>query len=162
MSPWHRVSRRWRSYRRKRQAKKYASGPLREFVYLDEVSVYSLIASRKGPIATDYRDTTSTLLRSELEGTVGANAGVAKSEVASRIESSQSRETHSVRKAVIQSTFRELYDAEQGQLALRSLDVADAPGPPVDLEGFAGSHLRSSRQRRVGHSSVRAHKRADG
>ena len=136
MTPWARVRQRWRRYKVNREAKKYASGPLREFVYLDEVSVYSLIASRKGPIATDYRDTTSTLLQSELEGTAGANVGVAKGEVASRIGSSQTSEIQTVRKAVIQSTFRELYEAEHAKLAIRPRDLADAPQPPADTEGL--------------------------
>jgi hypothetical protein len=136
MTPWAKLRRRWREYRRKREDKKYAGTPLREFVYLDEVSVYSLIASRKGPIATDYRDTASTLLRSELEGTVGGNVGMAKSEVASRIESSQTNESQTVGKAIIQSTFRELYQAEQDKLALRPAELADAPRAPTNLEGL--------------------------
>ncbi|MDX6672078.1 MAG: hypothetical protein QOI91_2441 [Solirubrobacteraceae bacterium] len=136
MTPWAGVRQRWRKYKRSREAKKYALGPLREFVYLDEVSVYSLIASRKGPIATDYRDTTATLLRSEMEGTVGANAGIAQSKVASRIASSQTSESHTVRKAVIQSTFGELYEAERSKLTLRPRDVVHAPRPPTDLDGL--------------------------
>ena len=119
---------------RKRQARHLAGSPLREFVYLDEVSVYSLVASRTGPIATDYRDTTSTLLRSELEGTIGGNVGVAKSEVSSTIESSQTTEMQVVRKAVIQSTFRQLYQQERDSLALKVTDIGNAPSSVHDLD----------------------------
>jgi hypothetical protein len=42
---------------RRRWAAKNEKGMLREFVYLDEVSVYSLIASRLGPIAAEFTDT---------------------------------------------------------------------------------------------------------
>jgi hypothetical protein len=134
VTPWGRIRRRWRRFKREREARKLSDSPLREFVYLDEVSVYSLIASRKGPIATDYRDTASTLLRSELEGRIGANAGVAKSQVSSRVESSQTSETQTVRKAVIQSTFRELYEAERSKLTLRADDLGRTPKQPRDLD----------------------------
>jgi hypothetical protein len=127
------IRRPWHWLQRKRLAKKLSETPLREFVYLDDVSVYSLVASRKGPIATDYRDTASTLLRSEIEGTAGVAAGLAKSEVSARVESSQTNELQIVRKAIIQSTFRELYEAEKGKLPLSARDVGHLPEPPRDI-----------------------------
>src|SRR3712207_8144694 len=45
----------FRRRRLKRAAKKQQVAPLREFVYLDEVSVYSLNASRLGSIAAEFR-----------------------------------------------------------------------------------------------------------
>jgi hypothetical protein len=136
MTVGSRIRRRRLRRRRAREAKELAGIPLREFVYLDEVSVYSLIASRKGPIATDYRDTASTLLRSEIGGTLGGNVGVAKSEVSSAMESSQTSEMHVVRKAVIQSTFRELYESERENLASKVTDRANAPKQPMNLDGL--------------------------
>jgi hypothetical protein len=115
-------------WRRRRDAKALAASPLREFVYLDEVSVYSLIASRTGAIETDYRDTNSTLLRTELESTGGVSTPVVKGEVSSAIEASQTSEVQIVRKAIIQSTFRQLYGMERHRLALSTGD--DDPAGP--------------------------------
>lgn len=104
--------------RRRRAAKRFAGTPLREFVYLDDVSVYSLIASRLGAIAKEFTDTESLSLRAEVGGTVGANAHIAKSELTSKLESNQTQQSQVVRKSIIQSTFRELYESEKAKLVL--------------------------------------------
>ena len=44
------------------------SGLLREFVYLDEVSVYSILASRKGGIATEFTESQTASLNSDVGG----------------------------------------------------------------------------------------------
>jgi phage terminase large subunit GpA-like protein len=44
--------RNWILQRRWRKARRNENEPLREFVYLDEVSVYSLVASQIGMIVT--------------------------------------------------------------------------------------------------------------
>jgi hypothetical protein len=80
----------------------------REFIYLDEVSVTSLIAARDGAIAETV---TETLSRSaEADYRISANVPIkgAKVGIASgqRVTDTSSREV--VRRAVIQSTFRNL------------------------------------------------------
>jgi hypothetical protein len=47
-------------------------GPRREFVYLDEVSVYSLLASRLGSIPEQLTKSASESLQSEINSAIGA------------------------------------------------------------------------------------------
>jgi hypothetical protein len=107
--------RRWwrersRNRRRKRAAKENQSKPLREFVYLDEVSVFSLLASRIGALATDFTETESSSLTSEIKGTAGVSAPVGKATVSSGIKADQATGTQVMRKSTVQSTFGEFYD----------------------------------------------------
>lgn len=108
--------------RRKRRIKaaKADTTPLREFVYLDDVSVYSLLASRKGPLATEYTDTQTNSLSSELDGKVGVNAAVVSSEVASKLASAQSQSSQVLRKSTIQAAFKELREGEEDRLIIQS------------------------------------------
>ncbi|MEU1885251.1 hypothetical protein ABZ491_07175 [Micromonospora rifamycinica] len=100
---------------------------LREFVYLDEVSVFSLIASRLGPVAAEFTDTQSDSLKSELQTTAGATVGVAKGEAKSRSEVTNTRTSQVLRKATVQATFKDLYELEEGNLAIRPFTPADKP-----------------------------------
>jgi len=79
---------------------------LREFVYLDEVSVYSLMASRLGPLATEFTETERASLKAEISG-----AG-SSTEFGSQV----------LRKSTVQTTFKELYEAEINSLAIRPVD----------------------------------------
>lgn len=110
-----RVRRFWRI-----RAAKADMAPLREFVYLDEVSVYSLLASRHGALPSEY---THTLTRSDT-GSVGASigltAGLAKAGSTSRSESTVSESTQVLRKSSVQAAFKELFEGEENRLALRS------------------------------------------
>jgi hypothetical protein len=126
----------WRRRRRRRAARRGGKADLREFVYLDEVSVYSLIASRTGAVPSEITETESALLRSELSSSVGANAGVAKAEVGSTLEAQQSKGSQVVRKALVQSTFKELFDLESGSLPLRAAPPAGDPPAPADAEAL--------------------------
>jgi hypothetical protein len=105
--------------------RKQRDAPLREFVYLDEVSVFSLISSRLGPVATEFIATESSSLTEKLAGATGVSAGVLKSEINSRSESTQTQGTQVLRKATVQATFKELYRHEEGGFLLRPL--TDAP-----------------------------------
>jgi hypothetical protein len=112
--------RNWKAKRRRnRVAKRGGKASLREFVYLDEVSVYSLIASRKGTVPSEVTQSESALVRSDIASKAGANTGVVKGEVSSSLETQQSTGTQVVRKALVQSTFKELFDLEMPNLPLR-------------------------------------------
>jgi len=132
--------RRWRRQRRlQRAARRQGEAPLREFVYLDEVSVFSLISSRLGSVATKFTATESRSLTGELSSTVGASAGVLKSEVGSRTEATQTQGTQVLRKATVQTTFRELYEYVKDWFVPRPAteappDVHDAPDLSAALE----------------------------
>ena len=81
----------------------------REFIYLDEVSVISLVAARDGGIADTITETLARTAEAEgkvsvtVPGKVGAQAGVQSRH---KVTSSSSREV--VRRTVIQSTFGDL------------------------------------------------------
>jgi len=79
---------------------------LREFVYLDEVSVFSLIASRLGPIATEFTENERASLKAEVGGAGGSL------EAGSQV----------LRKSTVQTTFKELYEIERDSLALRPIE----------------------------------------
>lgn len=113
--------RQWRRRRRRRRAaKRERQAPLREFVYLDDVSVYSLIASRLGAVATEFTASESSSLRGEVESSVGVSAGIAKADVGAQTESTQTAGSQVVRKSIVQSTFKELVDLERDSMALRT------------------------------------------
>jgi hypothetical protein len=83
---------------------------LREFVYLDEVSLRSLLSSQKGGVTDSTSEQSTDGRAAEIAGTVGANPGfVAKAEVVSRYQTSNSSTIQTSRKATVQSWFRELH-----------------------------------------------------
>lgn len=108
----------WRRTRRRRGAAKREQAPLREFVYLDEVSVYSLIASKLGAIATEFTDTETETLASEVGGSVGVGAGGTKASLGSKLQSTEVRGSQVLRKSIVQTTFKELYELETPLLKL--------------------------------------------
>ena len=108
--------RRWR----RRKAARHKSD-LREFVYLDEVSVYSLIASRLGPIATEFTQTEQSTLQDEISGSFGSNLGVSRAEVAAKALEVKKSSSQVLRKSVVQTTFKELYELEKEALAIRAI-----------------------------------------
>jgi hypothetical protein len=126
--------RRWRrGRRREKAARKRHDVPLREFVYLDEVSVFSLIASRLGPVAMEFTASESSSLRSEVGGSAGASAGLVGTEISSSIASEMTSGSQVMRKATVESTFRELLTYERDTLAL------SPPGPGVMPPAVASS-----------------------
>ena len=134
----------WRHRRRHAREARKQPGTRREFVYLDEVSVYSLLASRKGAIPTEFTESQTTSLNSEVGGSMGGGFGVAKAEVGSRIKSAQSRTSQVLRKAIVQTSFKELHDLERPRLGL--VGARDNSGTPnvrslSDLERDLELHL---------------------
>jgi hypothetical protein len=118
--------------------KEDAEKPLREFVYLDEVSVYSLIASQTGAIAAEFTETESESQRANLGASGGANTPVAKAGVSSGLERERSRGSQVLRKSIVQTTFRELVELERVDLALQADE--DAPDQPIrDVAGLAAA-----------------------
>lgn len=109
----------WWSWRRWRAAGKNLHTPLREFVYLDEVSVYSLIASRLGPIAAEFSDTQTESLQDQygVTGRLGASA-VASAGADRRRTSTTSQQSQVVRRSVIQTTFRQFREYEKDRFAV--------------------------------------------
>jgi hypothetical protein len=139
----------WRRARRRRAAAGKSTSPLREFVYLDEVSVYSLVASRIGAVATEFSETEIASLQTDVAASAGASVpGVAKAEMKSRIGTTQTQQAQVVRKALVQTTFRDLYEYEQERLRLTPVAATSAPrirgeGDLFSSDDFAPWAVRS-------------------
>lgn len=120
---------RFRAWRRRRSRRDAGLNDvsLREFVYLDDVSVYSLRASQVGLIVTELSETQSSHLQSEIKSSVGASAGVAKGEVSSGVFANESQSSQVLRKALIQTTFKQLYEDARDDLALAPPEGDAAP-----------------------------------
>ena len=109
----------WRARLRVRKALKQSRGAeRREFVYLDEVSVYSLITSRLGALTAELTDSQSATLTTE----TGADVEIAlphavKAKATSKVQGSRTRATQVLRKATVQSTFKQLLEVEEPIIA---------------------------------------------
>lgn len=116
--------RRWRHRRHWKKAKRNKQRALREFVYLDEVSVYSLMASQVGLIVTELTETQATSLQSEVSSGLGVSVPF-KAEVGSKIQAGETQSSQVLRKAIIQTTFKQLHDTATKSGALRLRFVED-------------------------------------
>lgn len=107
-------------------------GPRREFIYLDEVSVYSLLASRLGSIPEQLTKSASESVQSGINSSIGVNYGL-KAEVGSELAASSTSATQVVRKSMVQGAFKELFDVERDKLALSNPSGTSEPPPVIDL-----------------------------
>lgn len=123
-----------RSWRVRRLVKKAlensSSSDRREFVYLDEVSVYSLIASRLGPVTAELAESQSKTLSSEAGADVELSTVPVKAKVSSKIQGARTNGTQVLRKATIQSTFKQLLEVEKPVLKSPPHDYG-APFPSL-------------------------------
>lgn len=116
---WTRIWVAYRQWRRRRKAYKNRKTPLREFIYLDEVSVYSLNASRLGAIAAEFTDTETMSLQSGSGASISGNIGAAKAGTKTYQSSKETQQSQVVRRSIVQTTFREFYEYEKDHLATR-------------------------------------------
>lgn len=79
-------------------------------MYLDEVSLRSLLVSQKDTIPEQVSRAISQAEEAEIAGKVSSDALVAKGEVSSRFQTSNSNSVQSSRKAIVQTLFKELRD----------------------------------------------------
>ena len=133
---WLEDFKRWRHRRRREHARRQKTGGLREFVYLDEVSVYSLLTSRCGPIAVEFTDTESRSLSAEMNADATADLIVAEAKLAGRAMRNVVSSTQVQRKSIVQTAFRDLYDLEAPAMIL-NVNSDESPGekrvPPRGL-----------------------------
>lgn len=103
--------------------------PLREFVYLDDVSVHSLLASRTRGIATQFTESQKSSTTDDVDHSVGIGIGSTKvkTNAGSQIVGAKSSEVLS--RAIIQTSFKELYELQRGSLALLLPDQATTLDP---------------------------------
>ena len=131
----------WFRHRKDRGLIEDAYRGRREFVYLDEVSVLSILASRTGRIATESTESQTSSRSSEVKGSLGVGLGGTKANLGTKEQSSQSEASQVSRKAIIQSSFKDLYDIEHSALALRPASMDHLPNVDsiLDVERLLGS-----------------------
>ena len=127
MSRWERLKNRLRRNRAPESRPEAADDELREFVYLDDVSVDSLVASVRGGVLEQITQTLGAEVQSELGGTVGASNPVVTAEVRSRLQTTSSKGLETLRRAGIQARFRELHQIVDQRRLLRPSNLAEAP-----------------------------------
>ena len=81
---------------------------LREFVYLDEVSVVSLSSSLRGALAEEITDSESSTLKTDSRFELGARVPYLKSKTGYGTELSSSEGRQILRKSTIQSKYKDL------------------------------------------------------
>jgi hypothetical protein len=101
----------------RRQARRWAK-QRREFVYLDEISVTSLIASRDGAIKETVKETLTHSTEREGKTSAASTLKAVKFSAESRAKRTDTSANEVVRKAVIQSTFRDLRTGGHDELVL--------------------------------------------
>ena len=115
---------RWRRWRQQCAASRAAqeipsARPLREFLYLDEVSLRSLLVSQKDTIPEQVSRAISEAEQAELTGKVSAGTDlVGKAELGSRFQTSNSNSVQTSRKAIVQTLFNELREERAVEYAL--------------------------------------------
>jgi hypothetical protein len=101
---------------------------LREFIYLDDVSVTSLLSSRDGAIPHEFTDSNGAAYKGDVNGQVEVGFSPFKGRLGSRFESSRSSNAQVVSKATIQTLVKRLCDLEMDDLSLRAnLPVSSRP-----------------------------------
>lgn len=146
---WRRLRDGWRAKRTNKILEN--SRPLREFVYLDEVSLTSLLVSQRDTIPEHVTSGRSVSDQAEISAKASVDAVAAKAESATRYQTANSSSVESSRKAVVQTLFNELrddanlpmtlYDDAVGPVVLRSDDVSDDQAQTVGLRGWRGDNL---------------------
>jgi len=121
---------RWRAKVRAEKAEKAQAKrppiPLREFVYLDEVSLRSLLSSQTGEMTESKSEQVLDALTAEANTKIAADAQVAKAELTSKFQTTNSSTLQTSRKATVQSWFRELHDLPGLKLIEPRAEVAAA------------------------------------
>ena len=126
MNPFSRLREWWQ--RRTQKSNRSASGGLvREFIYLDDISVYSILASRKGSIATEFTENQTVSLNSDVGTSIGAGLGTANTKLSTDLQVGHTRGSQVLRKAIVQTSFKELYEIECDSLTLKTLHGRQAP-----------------------------------
>lgn len=106
---------------------------LREFIYLDEVSLLSLLSSQKGEVTDSKSEQASEGSEASIDATAGINPGViAKAEMTSRYQTNNSSTIQTSRKATVQSRFRDLHLID----GLRIIEPVLVDAPATDIESL--------------------------
>ena len=132
---WRRLRDRWRAKRAQKVIEN--ARPLREFVYLDEVSLTSLLVSQRDTIPEHVTSGRSVSEQAEISAKASVDAVAAKGESATRYQTANYSSVESSRKAVVQTLFNELSDDANLPITLHD----DATGPVI-LPSDGASHYQ--------------------
>ena len=110
--------------------------PLREFVYLDAVSLHSLLVSQNSTIPENVSEAITRAEEAELRSSLTADALVGKGEIAARYQTSNSNNVQSSRKAIIQTLFKELRDLP---LDFKLAAPEEDPSPAKDVDALVAA-----------------------
>lgn len=110
-----------------------SDAPLREFAYLDEVSVQSLLVSLVGALPSEITSLSSRSKEAEIGGAIGATAPlIAKAELTSRFAGSSTSSSQVLSRAVSESLFKHLYELVEDRLVW---SPTRSPGAsPISIE----------------------------
>jgi hypothetical protein len=114
---------------------------LREFVYLDEVSLRSLLSSLTGDLRDSASEQSSDDLQAEVAGTVKVGNALtgAEANLSSRFQTSNSSTIQTSRKATVQSWFKQFHEIK----GLRLIEVTQAKEPAVDVDALLSTTDKS-------------------
>ncbi|MFJ3758578.1 hypothetical protein [Streptomyces sp. NPDC090080] len=115
----------WR--RRKNRRVMQERNQLREFVYLDEISVTSLVSSRRGAVPSEITDKRTETFRTSSTSNAEASSKLIKASFGSVLESTKTQDRQVLRKATIQATFKGLYEEEWDTMPIRSVSSLSVP-----------------------------------
>lgn len=120
----------WRKFKVHRAG---ARNVLREFIYLDEVSLLSLLSSLKGEVTEKTSDqlVDSITMDAGTKASIGT-AVTGAAEITSRFQTSNSRTTQTFKKATVQSWFKELYTFPK----IKKISVQDCEKEFDDIDGL--------------------------
>lgn len=108
---WSRWLRRWFFGEKPRAIsdRQISKNPLREFIYLDEVSLQSLLSSKNGEMTATTSTEVTQSVEAEMRSAARAGAvGIGNVETGSRFQTQNSSTLQTAKKATVQSWFREL------------------------------------------------------
>ena len=132
----------WCSRLNQRRTQATSPGALREFVYLDDVSVYSILASRTEGIVTELTEVQNSSLNSDISSSFGLGLGANKASLNAKVQAGNVHGSQVLRKTIIQTSFKELYNNERKHLVLSPPDASDQP--PVKVVADLKDVLKSS------------------
>lgn len=142
--------RRWWRNRRNRPARveeapqknEPTRADLREFVYLDEVSLRSLLSSLTGDLRDSASEQSSDQFQAEVAGALKVgNAALtgAESNLSSRFQATSNSTIQTSRKATVQSWFKQFHELE----GLRLIDAVPQVKPAEDLAALLSTTDKS-------------------
>jgi len=100
------------------------SNPLREFVYLDEVSLRSLLASQLGALPSEIVEVLARADEAEINSKLGASSPIISAQVGSRFQVSNSQSVQTTRQTIAQSLFKQFRELPETTVLLQPREGA--------------------------------------